>query len=232
MKNGFTCLFLTEVIFCVVGCNAQSNPAPPIARLQFGMQKYEVEEIYGKHLTFVSLEPIPDTNGYSKGVYRMWSNRPDAPKGHRGILTAGQPTPFKLTFVIYPPLTNGQCELIVAKNNVTDANEIKQIMALEGYRPNQLLKIEEDTSALMIEAVHGQTKAIIQESDDTTSSQNILTPNAYGLGVHSDRYGRPVKLIPDWGGVPGETLQIKPDAYGPGVHSDQYGRPVREYPWP
>ena len=61
-------------------------------------------------------------------------------------------------------------------------------------------------------------------------ANNSLKPNAYGLGIHMNRYGQPVKLAPKWGAVPGEVLRIKPDAYGPGVHSDQYGRPVHERP--
>ena len=65
----------------------------------------------------------------------------------------------------------------------------------------------------------------------TTSGSNIGI-DTYGYGVHSNRYGQPIKLIPDFGYVPGEQLHIKEDAYGHGVHSDQYGRPVREYPWP
>ncbi len=59
-----------------------------------------------------------------------------------------------------------------------------------------------------------------------------LIIDGYGLGVHINRYGRAVQLRPDWGGFPGERLEIEEDAYGIGVHSDQYGRPVREYPWP
>ena len=65
-----------------------------------------------------------------------------------------------------------------------------------------------------------------------SSGSDDLQIDAYGPGVHSNRYGQPVRLWPDFGGVPGEYLQIKPNAYGPGVHMDQYGRPVREYPWP
>lgn len=55
-----------------------------------------------------------------------------------------------------------------------------------------------------------------------------LRPNVYGPGVHQNRYGQPVTLVPQGGGAPGEMLQIKPDAYGPGIHMDQYGRPVTE----
>jgi hypothetical protein len=62
--------------------------------------------------------------------------------------------------------------------------------------------------------------------------RNSLKLNAYGPGIHSNRYGQPVTLRPDFGGVQGEYLKIKPNAYGLGVHSDQYGRPVREYRWP
>lgn len=57
-------------------------------------------------------------------------------------------------------------------------------------------------------------------------------PNAYGPGIHQNRYGQAVTLEPQGGGVPGEELKIKPDTYGPGIHMDQYGRPVRERPWP
>ena len=65
----------------------------------------------------------------------------------------------------------------------------------------------------------------------TTDNTGVIKPNAYGPGVHQNRYGQPVRLVPDFGGVPGEQLQIKTDAYGPGVHMDQYGRPVRERRW-
>ncbi len=67
---------------------------------------------------------------------------------------------------------------------------------------------------------------------NTSSSSTSLTPNAYGPGIHMNQYGQPVTLRPDFGGVPGEQLQIKENAYGLGVHMDQYGRPVREYSWP
>jgi hypothetical protein len=67
-------------------------------------------------------------------------------------------------------------------------------------------------------------------SSYTQQESPWLVPNAYGPGVHMNQYGEPVNLIPAWGGVPGETLQIKPNAYGPGVHMDQYGRPVYEVP--
>jgi hypothetical protein len=60
----------------------------------------------------------------------------------------------------------------------------------------------------------------------------VVMPNAYGPGVHMNRYGAPIIIRPDWGGVPGEVLKLKLDAYGPGVHMDQYGRPAREYSWP
>lgn len=57
-----------------------------------------------------------------------------------------------------------------------------------------------------------------------------LDPNAYGPGIHSNRYGEAIELVPDGAYAPGEMLRIKPDAYGPGIHMDQYGRPVREVP--
>jgi hypothetical protein len=74
-----------------------------------------------------------------------------------------------------------------------------------------------------------ETNAGVQQPPSQPES---LRPNVYGPGVHENRYGQPVTLVPQGGGVPGERLQITPDAYGPGVHMDQYGRPVREKSWP
>jgi hypothetical protein len=61
-----------------------------------------------------------------------------------------------------------------------------------------------------------------------------VKPNAYGLGVNADQYGRPhsyglqngTKLDPIF------NEGVKRDAYGLGVHSDEFGRPVRDNPWP
>ncbi len=46
--------------------------------------------------------------------------------------------------------------------------------------------------------------------------------DAYGLGAHSDQYGRVYKTDPG--------VQLKQNTYGPGRHSDQYGRPVTPEP--
>jgi hypothetical protein len=55
--------------------------------------------------------------------------------------------------------------------------------------------------------------------------------DAYGLGVHSDQYGRPVKWEVQ-GNPEADTslLRVQQNTYGMGVHSDQYGRPVRLRP--
>ena len=59
-------------------------------------------------------------------------------------------------------------------------------------------------------------------------NDSYVTPNAYGYGVHSDQYGRPVRWQVQ-GDSYGDTshLKVKQNAYGPGVGMDQYGRPVR-----
>lgn len=66
----------------------------------------------------------------------------------------------------------------------------------------------------------------------TSDDHSTIKPDAYGMGVHINRFGQPVILKPDFGGVYGERLEIKTDGYGMGVHMDQYGRPVREKKWP
>ena len=52
-----------------------------------------------------------------------------------------------------------------------------------------------------------------------TGAGGNYQPNAYGLGVGMDQYGRPVRQ-------PDPSLQVQPNAYGLGVGMDQYGRPV------
>jgi hypothetical protein len=56
-----------------------------------------------------------------------------------------------------------------------------------------------------------------------------FTPNAYGLGVHSDSTGKAFTWQPDNGPTLAPIFQdqVKPDAYGPGIGSDSFGRPVK-----
>lgn len=120
----------------------------------------------------------------------------------------------------------------------------RAIMAIVGFDPNtaqQYTRLQVDSNATQAEVTvsNKRESSSLERSPQDDSSrygtqyrQNILTPNAYGQGVHMNQYGQPVTLRPDFGGVPGEQLQIQPNTYGPGIHSDQYGRPVREYPWP
>jgi len=62
-------------------------------------------------------------------------------------------------------------------------------------------------------------------------SQNI-TPNAYGLGVNSDQFGRPQTFRTQDGQQLPPIFQdgVQQNAYGPGVGMDQFGRPVYSSP--
>jgi hypothetical protein len=57
-----------------------------------------------------------------------------------------------------------------------------------------------------------------------------VTPNAYGLGVNSDQYGRPhAYRTPDGDALPGVfTDGVRRDAYGLGAHADEFGRPLED----
>ena len=62
-----------------------------------------------------------------------------------------------------------------------------------------------------------------------------VNPHAYGLGVHSDQYGRVIeyKVVTPPGTrapAPNPFLRVTPNAYGLGVGMDQFGRPVRAVP--
>lgn len=67
---------------------------------------------------------------------------------------------------------------------------------------------------------------------DYSNSSMDVTPNAYGPGVHSDQFGRPVQYsVPNWpANEPTQNLQVKPNVYGPGIGQDQFGRPVNVKP--
>jgi hypothetical protein len=60
----------------------------------------------------------------------------------------------------------------------------------------------------------------------------IITPNAYGLGVNSDQFGRPQTYRTQDGQQLSPIFQggVTPNVYGPGIGSDQFGRPVYSSP--
>jgi hypothetical protein len=145
-----------------------------------------------------------------------------------GLMPQREYLPYLLTFESYPPATKDQCLEVIKERNVTEPNRIAEIMAMEGVRPTRLVQMRIDENYMAQQAVIAQRSQQYSQPLDTSLSG--IQPDAYGLGVHANQYGQPVKLRPDWGYVPGEPLQINENAYGLGVHSDQYGRPVREYP--
>jgi len=55
-----------------------------------------------------------------------------------------------------------------------------------------------------------------------------VRPNAYGLGVNQDVYGRPhqYRTQNGWPVAPIFQNGVKRNGYGLGVHMDQFGRPV------
>ena len=59
-----------------------------------------------------------------------------------------------------------------------------------------------------------------------------VQPNAYGLGVNADQYGRPTTYQLQDGQqlAPIFNSGVKQNAYGPGVGMDQFGRPVYNSP--
>ena len=71
------------------------------------------------------------------------------------------------------------------------------------------------------------------DSDFGTGITTSFRPNAYGLGVGSDQFGRPFRWqVINEPNADTSLLQVKPNAYGLGVGSDQFGRPVRAVTWP
>lgn len=74
----------------------------------------------------------------------------------------------------------------------------------------------------------------VTPNTSTSSDQQLdkITPNAYGLGVNSDQYGRPQTYHLQDGSKLPAIFQggVQQNAYGPGIGMDQFGRPVRSGP--
>ncbi len=149
----------------VAGCGEQQNQKPfNVQDLKLGMQQEQVEEICKGSLEFVSSEAIPDSNGCTKTVYRMWPNQP------AGLITSiatkiffnpfpkGDSKPYQLTFIVYPPLTKGQCEQIAEKENITDPNELEMLRALEGYQLTKLVGVSQDMEMIKLQTIQTQQR--------------------------------------------------------------------------
>jgi hypothetical protein len=197
-----------------VGCSTQQESHCVITDLKPNMQFYEVRDWYRKDLIPVSVKKGPSFD--IAEFYAIAASSYDSPERENC---------YRLVFEVYPPLTKEQCDLMIQNDNVVDPNTISTIRGLEGYRPNRLVQV-------FLDYLPSAPSSFSLNNRQTTPSNPVLVPDAYGPGVHMNRYGQPVQLKPDFGGVPGEMLKIKPDAYGPGIHMDQYGRPVRETRWP
>jgi hypothetical protein len=132
---------IAALLSVVVGCS-QPQQKTKLADLNLGMQIFEVREVHKKELVPLAFE---SRQGFDLAQYQG------------RFYNGEQSKPYKLTFEIYSPLTKIQCQYVAAKNNVTEPNEITRIMALEGYRPNRLIKVEEDTILIESEARQAQT---------------------------------------------------------------------------
>jgi hypothetical protein len=64
------------------------------------------------------------------------------------------------------------------------------------------------------------------------ASPGTVKPDAYGLGVNADQYGRPSTYQLQNGQQldPIFNNGVKQNVYGPGVGQDQFGRPVYNSP--
>ena len=69
--------------------------------------------------------------------------------------------------------------------------------------------------------------------NQTYNPPTTVQPNAYGLGVNADQYGRPSTYQLQNGQQldPIFNEGVKQNAYGPGVGQDQFGRPVYNAPY-
>ena len=95
--------------------------------------------------------------------------------------------------------------------------------------PKQSLEAQ---SPYGINRPYSQPYAQPTDYSQPSASPTTVRPNAYGLGVNADQYGRPTTYQLQ----NGEQLPpifnngVQQNAYGPGIGMDQFGRPVNNSP--
>ena len=92
--------------------------------------------------------------------------------------------------------------------------------------------LKENQAPVSVDDTEKQQTLTMPEAQRTPAQNHDtgkkVKPNAYGLGVNADQYGRShIYRLKD--GTPLSPIfqdGVKRDVYGPGVHQDQFGRPV------
>jgi hypothetical protein len=114
-----------------------------------------------------------------------------------------------------------------AAKYVADATKFLAEVAADTHREQEEQQAIAAERALESRRARQRRNTSDQDTQQRQPAQAV-SPNAYGLGVNSDEFGRPhtyrtrdgERLSPIFQG------DVKRDAYGLGVHSDQFGRPV------
>lgn len=84
----------------------------------------------------------------------------------------------------------------------------------------------------VLTACVGQTSQADSARGYASDMRGPVQPNAYGLGINKDEYGRPHRYYTQDCQPLSPIFQdrVKRDAYGHGVHMDPFGRPVHDGP--
>jgi len=148
-------IVISIIAVFVTGCNEANQKRKPFAStdLKLGMQFSQVEQICNGTMELVSSETIPDSNGCSKTIYRMWPNETKTPIGIRCI--AGTPSavwaggkdirPYLLTFTTYPPLTKEDVDKLIELGKIDPNNQETAYKVFVGFVYNPLVDARIDT---------------------------------------------------------------------------------------
>ncbi len=158
--NSITVVLLSMIYGC-------SQPTPTktamVNDIKLGMQIFEVRDIHNKDLTPIAFE---SRQGYDLAQYRGWFSDGTKVKIWPCPICREQDTyplsPYKLTFELYPQITKIQCQYIVAKNNITDPNEVANLYSAVGLRPSRLIQVVLDEAELQRQTIH---RASIQQTE-------------------------------------------------------------------
>lgn len=101
----------------------------------------------------------------------------------------------------------------------------------EAKRQRRIQQFEAEDDQAEQQRRLNQQRSVLEPNEPQRFERQFTSsvkPNAYGLGVNSDEFGRPHVYRLEGGGELSPIFQdtVKRDAYGLGVHSDTFGRPV------
>ena len=173
-------IIILGMSFLLAGCSCQERP---IDKINLGMQVFQVQELSLK------LEPVASKENGDIDIaqYRGWFSKKYTVS--HGLIPVRKPYPYLLTFNVHPPLTKEDCNNLSNKMNISDPNQINEIMALQGYRPTRLVEIQPDNDYLLRQSISNSLRRSYQPPQNNYEApkmQHAVPDYTGGYWIHGN----------------------------------------------